>query len=493
MIPLGHRFAPITGGGLYRGTTGTVYDLVFQDWDVRRHVVVSGETPKHLPEDDAQAYENLEDKLTLALQDNASRIIPPAWAFRFGPQLDLISADKGQSLEYDPRDTTPYPLLSGCPHLAELPRFARDELIEVDRMQMRVDKCVHTTKRGDQMTLVVKYALFRSGLESLWQEIDIWRSIPPHPNIVTINSLIVDEVEHRLVGFSTPFVPGGTLEKGERTFKLKWLKDLLQAIDQLNLQHGVMHRDIHPRNMVVDPRTDKLQLIDFNHARRIGPSIYHDVSDIQSNGLGLWDHDKDPNNDISGAVFSLYELITGDFENRGHWEQLSSPKVVLDLTTWQHDPLRKLDHEVEVYRDTLTLWIHSRKDKDIKIFTDCPQHVPDFEPMPKRSSEPPSSRDKVLSSTSNGEWDAYGRYRVKWDRPAQEQLHPGVQYLFSGKPVPHPHLPLLRIFWRVLGVLSSSIRGVGGLLKYSLSRPASLLFRLLGLIRTAFNRTTDMR
>lgn len=37
-----------------------------------------------------------------------------------------------------------------------------------------------------------------------------------------------------------------------------------QLVDHLSLEMGIMHQDIAPRNLLVDPETDKIILIDFN-------------------------------------------------------------------------------------------------------------------------------------------------------------------------------------------------------------------------------------
>ena len=44
----------------------------------------------------------------------------------------------------------------------------------------------------------------------------------------------------------------------------------MQAVDDLNLKHGVIHQDIAGRNLLIDPDTDSILLIDFGCAFRIG-------------------------------------------------------------------------------------------------------------------------------------------------------------------------------------------------------------------------------
>ncbi|KAK0712780.1 hypothetical protein B0T26DRAFT_622194, partial [Lasiosphaeria miniovina] len=94
-----------------------------------------------------------------------------------------------------------------------------------------------------------------------------------HPHVVPIRHLVVEEGPGRgVVGFTVPFLPGGSLEASRTTrpFKLKWAKQLMQVVNDLNLQHGIAHTDVRLRNIMVDPATDNLVLIDFGTAARCG-------------------------------------------------------------------------------------------------------------------------------------------------------------------------------------------------------------------------------
>ncbi len=56
--------------------------------------------------------------------------------------------------------------------------------------------------------------------------------IPPHPNIVPLDALVVDSIDgvDRVVGFTTRYVPGFTLhENNTRVFKLKYLEQLISV------------------------------------------------------------------------------------------------------------------------------------------------------------------------------------------------------------------------------------------------------------------------
>ncbi|KAK1764359.1 hypothetical protein QBC33DRAFT_197215 [Phialemonium atrogriseum] len=66
--------------------------------------------------------------------------------------------------------------------------------------------------------------------------------IPRHPSIVRLDRLVVDTADglDKVVGFTTPFVPGGTvLDSVSRVFTFKYLKKLVEGIDYLNLELGI--------------------------------------------------------------------------------------------------------------------------------------------------------------------------------------------------------------------------------------------------------------
>ncbi|KAJ5355612.1 hypothetical protein N7517_010221 [Penicillium concentricum] len=78
-----------------------------------------------------------------------------------------------------------------------------------------------------------------------------------------------------------------------------------EVVDFLNLELGIIHQDITPRNLLVDPETDNILLFDFDWA---------------ANGKDYLLDDRD---DVSSVVFTLYEIITNDthFTSIPHWER----------------------------------------------------------------------------------------------------------------------------------------------------------------------------
>lgn len=100
-----------------------------------------------------------------------------------------------------------------------------------------------------------------------WNELNLLKRLPPHSKILPINRIVLEDVESRVIGFTTKYISGGTLDKGNNTpFKFEWLQQPTQVVDFLNLELGVMHQDIAPRNLVIDPDTNKSLLFDFDRA-----------------------------------------------------------------------------------------------------------------------------------------------------------------------------------------------------------------------------------
>jgi serine/threonine protein kinase len=117
---------------------------------------------------------------------------------------------------------------------------------------------------------VFKYFFLYQHMSFIWHEVGVWVRLPKHPNIVPFDKVVVDELEGRLVGFTTPFIPGGTVDENkDRPFKLKWLKQLMGVVDYMNLDLGVAHQDISPWNLLVDEATDSILLFDFNMSARL--------------------------------------------------------------------------------------------------------------------------------------------------------------------------------------------------------------------------------
>jgi serine/threonine protein kinase len=178
-------------------------------------------------------------------------------------------------------------------------------------------------------------------LQMAWDELQLLKSLPPHPNIVPLDCVVLEDVESRVVGFTTKYIPGGTLNVTKRPFRFEWLQQLTELVDFLNLDLGIMHQDIAARNLLIDPHTQNLLLFDFDWVAR-----------------GKWNL-LDGRDDVTGVVFTLYELITGDthFTSIPHWER--SMDSVQNMSDWPCN--RELDSDISTYRDFLNGWVKTRR------------------------------------------------------------------------------------------------------------------------------------
>lgn len=123
-----------------------------------------------------------------------------------------------------------YPLATDFPR--ELWRIRRSDLTEVDRLGIQADLVIHEPSPGQVRRLAFKYYINETQVPIFWHEVNCVLRIPKHPNIVPFDSLVVDTVngEDKVVGFTTPFIEGGTIDDNkDRVFKFKYLKQLLEV------------------------------------------------------------------------------------------------------------------------------------------------------------------------------------------------------------------------------------------------------------------------
>jgi hypothetical protein len=176
-------------------------------------------------------------------------------------------------------------------------------LTELDRMGPQVDlvsyqgtPCAGGT--GLETTKAAfKYWFMENGMFRTWLELNRWSRLPrDHPPIVPFDAVVLDPHGGGIVGFTTQYISGGTLfdkNATTRPFRLRWFRQLLHVVDDLNYRYGMMHQDIAARNLVIDGN-DNLRIFDFNYAIMIDKHYTPDRDDLK------------------GVIFTLYEIITLD-------------------------------------------------------------------------------------------------------------------------------------------------------------------------------------
>ncbi|KAK2601229.1 hypothetical protein N8I77_010693 [Diaporthe amygdali] len=377
------------------------------------------------------------------------KLDPDVFAITISEQGELtVSKDS----EDDETQCPYYPVLDDVKRAELIHTVSRGQLREIERFGPNVDLTSHASQDSEEARqMVFKYYLLDRFLFKRWDELNIWMRLPSHPFIVPFDRLVVDKLEGRevVVGFTSVYIPGGTIEENmSRIFKLKWLKQLLCAVDDLNLKYGIQHQDIAPRNLLVDEEADKLLVFDFNFASRIGYPYQEDYEQYSVH-----------RNDVKGVIFTVYEIITRDvhFREIPHHEQDSTN--ILSMESWQQHPQVRLDHPVAEYRSVLDSWVESRRQgQQVSHFTEASEYID----WPKILPPPPDELDDVVpdapeyqpdmpdqdptdfgtddgDSVSGLAWFTNRRDRreqglefLNWQRPPQGQIPHGCCVLASG-------------------------------------------------------------
>ncbi|KAH6619466.1 kinase-like domain-containing protein [Chaetomium sp. MPI-SDFR-AT-0129] len=397
-----------TRTGYHPGDPRYHYHVVM-DWDQRRTITVGTSEEK----DEDFVFEALNEHIDDLPEDVVCIIV--------SNDFELLSSFTDSALD---RTLIPYyPEPLDFP--AHLPTIRRSQLTEIDRLGVQTDRVIYEPAPGETKQAVFKYYINEGNTAMVWHEINCTSGIPSHPNIVSFDRLVVDSAgpgfPDKVVGFTTPFIPGGTIKDDiNRVFKLQHLRQLLTVIDYLNLRLGIVHGDICTWNLLIDPETDELKVFDFNLASKLGWE-----GDKKNHGTFGYEEER---NDVKLAAFTLYEIITQDLSFREeHYQEDLDISMVLQKEEWVRHPDVHLEEGVEVseYRRVLEDWVQTRRSVDAQL-KDYKQ-APEFIDWP---SSPP--RFPVLDDE---EWAMFaGRYRmrqmlikrgepfIKWVRPPSTDL-----------------------------------------------------------------------
>ncbi|GAB0135891.1 hypothetical protein EsDP_00004213 [Epichloe bromicola] len=387
-------YAP--SGGIYPGGP-SIWNVI--DWDQRRLVSVKMDQEQESPD---VAFE--------CLLKHIDHLPPDTYLVHLSPEGDLLSSSN------DPEDDETLCPFRPSLDAAQLPpgtmTASRAELQEVARLGPNVDLVVYRNSTRPDDKFAFKYYFLEQHLSLNWHEMCLWCRLK-HPNIVPFDKVIVDELEGLFVGFTSKYVPGGTLDENKtRVFKLKWLHQLTDVVDELNLNLGVAHQDVAPRNILIDESSDVLMLFDFNFSARIGRPGY-----------------SEPRNDVKGVIFTMYEVITRDKARRDKRHEDQDVSAVQELA-WDKHPDVRLDHPVSEFRRVLDEWCERRREgPQITMNTQAPNFI-DWPPLP----DPPLTEitvdrgpelEPLRKTVKRDYWKRQellrqGKTVLNWQRPAQK-------------------------------------------------------------------------
>jgi hypothetical protein len=206
------RFTAGISGWRSGGTRLTVID-----WDQRRTIAV---VTTWVEEDNDVIFE--------ALAKHIDNIPADAVSIKVSRDGELLSCSL--NADKDPTVIPFYPSVADFPQ--GLRKIRRSDLTEIDRLGVQADLTTYESLPGQIRRVVFKYYTNRSNIAAFWHELNCVIRLPKHPNIVPFDCLVFDTVdgEDKVVGFTAPFIPGGTvLDNISRVFKLKYLKQLIEV------------------------------------------------------------------------------------------------------------------------------------------------------------------------------------------------------------------------------------------------------------------------
>ncbi|KAI1076937.1 hypothetical protein F5B20DRAFT_583677 [Whalleya microplaca] len=268
--------------------------------------------------------------------------------------LEMVSSDP-QEVEKLRNSEMGIYTLAEAPHprladttFSDWPTFKRTQLVELDRFKANVD-LVGPVDNLDSRH-VAKYIFSDTDGYSIWNEMNVLRSLPPHPSLIPLDRLVLDDEEH-IIGMITKFVEGGDLKWNKtRPFKFRWIEQLTDTLDFLHWDKGIVHGDMQLKNILVDEAADTLVLCDFEMAAPISEERVNDELDT--------------------VMWSVYELITHDIKLRK--VQYAKTRKELGIFSNNTDILNQmpdwpvnanLDCEGKRLREYITEWIQRHKEE----------------------------------------------------------------------------------------------------------------------------------
>ena len=207
------------------------------------------------------------------------------------------------------------------------------------------------TKRQEAMKILAAHPLEGAEPASRFlREIKIHASLN-HPNIVTLHNAFLNDQDILLV---MELVEGESLRKRldrgrlPLQFGVRCIAQILAGLGYAH-QHGIIHRDISPSNIIVD-ENGPAKLMDFGLSKAVAEpslvqsgaalgSVYHCSPEQVKGSTNL-----DARSDIYSVGAVLYEVITG----RKLFEADSAFSIMLDHVQTQPTPPAEVDPNIPV-------------------------------------------------------------------------------------------------------------------------------------------------
>ncbi|KAK0723617.1 hypothetical protein B0T26DRAFT_706984 [Lasiosphaeria miniovina] len=249
-----------------------------------------------------------------------------------------------------------------------------------------------------------------------------------------------------------PFIPTLTLkDRLPRPFKIRWLRELMDLVDELYFEYGIVHQDIAGRNLFISDTTGSILLCDFAFSAQIG-TVRH--------GQSVYLGEIPRCNDVKGTMFFLYYLITRDPQYSRYLLSDVDENTIMDRPKWVKHAGVELDYDVDTFYNELMAWVRKRRDSPkLAHYTLAPRHfeIPD----------PPEDGMEgwyLGRSHTMREMEA-GRTTLSWERPPASKWDKSRKLLATGKyaderpPVRLMHVPDPKKGFPQMGMTNAALRG----------------------------------
>lgn len=392
MIPQEWRFWSPEGAL----TPGGPHTWLVIDWDQRRWYRVTGPAETLPDEEDAIYY----------LKRYVDHLRSDVYSLKLSVNGELI-----ETSSYDPTYEIRYPPYAGAIDKRNTEVVHKKDLHEVERWGVGADLVTYDAGNNTKKLVAFKYTIIQQRVDNIWDELHILKALKGHDSFVSFDRTVIDN--HKIVGFTSEYISGGTLEHyHDKPFYFRWLKQLTDAVDELNLRFGLMHQDIAPRNVLVDLVSGNLKVFDFDRAELIGEEK-HQLTQFC--------------NDVDAVVFTVYETLTKD----EHFRELSldqqDVREVERLKYWNLKlPLEEGKGGITAYRNAVAEWATERRTiRTIKHYTEAsePLSLPPYTKPPNFMMELPGGPPFLAYRRRRSEAYAVGDYVTVWERPPEKHAH----------------------------------------------------------------------
>lgn len=228
---------------------GGPYTWYITDFDQRRFFAVTYDPPVAV-ENDEETEEICLQQLRNNVDDLGEGVVGISFATPNGP-ITTSTDLKDDVTRYVNSHS-----LGALKHPFPVKTISVTSLVELDRLGPLVDLVEYDSQTPTSLVssaktkAAFKYWFMINGMFRTWYELSNWSRLSrDHPHIVPFDSVVLDPFNGSIVGFMTIFIPGGTLWENNATtrlFRLRWFRQLLSVVDDLNYRYGVMHQDIAP-------------------------------------------------------------------------------------------------------------------------------------------------------------------------------------------------------------------------------------------------------